>query len=69
MSYIEELEEDMIALRKNTEIDIDELMRLSAIQARARMFEGLRNLIQLKDSQNDTVAAEVLSWAWQELSN
>jgi hypothetical protein len=68
MSYVEELEQDLIALRKNTEIDIDELMRLSAIQERIRLFEKLRWLIQQKDSSNDIIAAEVLAWAWEELS-
>lgn len=69
MSYIEELEQDLIALRKSNQINVDELMRLSAMQARARVFEKLVALIQEKDAQNDTVATEVLSWAWQRLSD
>lgn len=68
MSYLEELEQDLIALRKSNSINVDELMRLSAIQERVRIFEKLVNLIQQKDSINDTVAAEVLSWAWEKLS-
>ncbi len=68
MSYSEELEQDLIALRKSTELNVDELMRLSAIQARTRIFEKLIKLIQEKDSANDIVAAEVLSWAWKKLS-
>ena len=69
MSYYTELEEDLIAMRNRTDLNIDELMRLSALQERVKIFEHLRTLIQEKDSANDTVAAEVLAWAWKELSN
>jgi hypothetical protein len=69
MSYSEELEQDLIALRKSSELNIDELMRLSALQERAKIFEKLVSLIQEKDSSNDVVAAEVLSWAWKQLSD
>lgn len=44
-------------------------MRLSALQERAKIFEKLVRLIQEKDSANDVVAAEVLSWAWKQLSD
>lgn len=69
MSYYSELEEDIIAMRKRTNLDIDELMRMSALQERTKIFEHLRTLIQQKDSSNDIVAAEVLAWAWKELSS
>lgn len=69
MSYSEELEQDLIRLRNSTESNVDELMRLSAIQARVRLFEHLRDLIQEKDSSNDVVAANVLAWAWEQLSD
>lgn len=69
MSYYSEIEEDIIAMRKRTHIDIDELMRMSALQERTRIFEHLTTLIQQKDSQNDIVASEVLAWAWKELSS
>jgi hypothetical protein len=69
MSNLDEIEEDLIALRNKTEIGIDDLMRLSALQERAKIFEKLRWLIQQKDSSNDTIAAEVLCWAWEELSS
>lgn len=69
MSYSDDIEQDLISLRTNTDLKIDELMRLSALQERARIFERLRTLIQEKDSSNDTIAAEVLSWAWEKLSS
>jgi hypothetical protein len=65
----DEIEEQLIILRNKTEINVDDLMRLSALQERIRLFEKLRWLIQQKDSTNDIVAAEVLSWAWQQLAD
>jgi hypothetical protein len=64
----DEIEEELVKLRNKTELNVDELMRLSAFQERIRLFEKLRWLIQQKDSSNDIVAAEVLAWAWQELA-
>ncbi len=69
MSYYKELELDLAALRKSTDLNIDDLMRMSALQERVRIFEHLRTLIQEKDSNNDIIAAEVLSWAWEKLSS
>jgi hypothetical protein len=65
----DEIEEQLVKIRNSTEINIDELMKLSAFQERVRLFEKLRWLIQQKDSSNDTIAAEVLAWAWKELSS
>ncbi len=65
----DEIEEQLVKLRNKTELNIDELMTLSAFQERVRLFEKLRWLIQQKDSSNDIVAAEVLAWAWKELSS
>jgi hypothetical protein len=69
MSHLDELEEDLIALRKANNLNIDELMKLSALYERGVLFQKLRDLIQEKDSHNDIVAAEVLAWAWKELSS
>ena len=69
MSYYSEIELDLAALRKSTNLDIDELIRMSALQERVRIFEHLNKLIQQKDSSNDIIAAEVLAWAWKELSS
>ena len=69
MSYYSEIEQDLIAMRNRTNINIDELMSMSALQERTRIFEHLAKLIQQKDSSNDTIAAEVLAWAWKELSS
>lgn len=65
----DEIEEQINKLKKKADLNIDELMLLSAFQERVKLFEKLRWLIQQKDSSNDIVAAEVLSWAWKELSS
>lgn len=65
----DEIEEQINNLKKKADLNIDELMLLSAFQERVKLFEKLRWLIQQKDSSNDIVAAEVLSWAWKELSS
>jgi hypothetical protein len=67
MSYLDEVSQDLIQAKLNN--DIEEVERLSALYERGRIFQNLIYLIQQKDSFNDLVAAEVLSWAWKELSD
>lgn len=69
MSYLDELQHDIDQIRKSADLNIDELMRLSAIQERVIIFNRLRDLIQEKDTSNDAIAASVLAWAWEELSS
>lgn len=47
----------------------EELFSLSIASERIRIFQNLQKLIQQKDSSNDQIAAEVLSWAWQVLAD
>ena len=47
----------------------EELFSLATALERVRIFQNLRTLVQQKDSANDIIAAEVLSWAWQVLSD
>ena len=69
MSYSEELAHDMELLISRSDINVQALIDLSASQERVRIFEKLVELIQEKDSNNDDIAVEVLSWAWQRLSS
>lgn len=46
----------------------EELFSFAIALERMRIFQNLQTLIQQKDSANDQIAAEVLSWAWQALS-
>ncbi len=69
MSYLDELQEDIDQIRNSTDTNIDELMRLSAIQERVKIFNQLRDMIQEKDTNNDHIAADVLAWAWDRLSS
>jgi hypothetical protein len=69
MSYLDELQQDIDQIRNSADMNIDELMRLSAIQERVKIFNQLRDMIQEKDTNNDTIAADVLAWAWDRLSS
>ena len=67
MSYLDEVSHDLIQAKLNN--DIEEVERLSALYERGLIFQNIITLIQQKDSQNDLIAAEVLAWAWNELSS
>ena len=46
-----------------------ELFLLGSDYQRIVFFNNLRNLIQEKDIQNDELAANILGWAYEKLSN
>ena len=46
----------------------EKLHELSVASERIYLFEKLRNLIMQKDLAGDQIAVEVLSWAWQLMS-
>lgn len=46
-----------------------ELFLLGSDYQRIVFFSNLRNLIQEKDIQNDELAANILGWAYEKLSN
>jgi hypothetical protein len=46
-----------------------ELYSLGGEEERFEIFERLRELISQKEQENDTVAAAVLGWAYEELGN
>lgn len=67
MSYADEVNLDLIQAMDRS--DIDEVIEISTLQERGRLFEHLSNLIKEKDAAKDLIAVEVLSWAWEELAN
>jgi hypothetical protein len=67
MSQLDELEYDLSHAIDRS--DIDDIIEISTAQERVRIFEKLSNLIKDKDAMGDEIAVEVLSWAWEELSN
>ncbi len=69
MPNSEDLRHDILDLKNYNNTTIDQIIELSALQERARIFEHLGSLIQEKDSHNDIIAAKVLAWAWFELSS
>lgn len=66
MSYADEINLDLIEAMDRS--DIDEVIEISTLQERGRIFENLSNLIKEKDAEGDTVAVEVLSWTWEQLA-
>lgn len=61
MDYLNEIHEEL----KNIDPSIIDQVRLLE---RVYLFSKLRNLIQEKDSQNDQIAADILGWAYERLS-
>lgn len=67
MSQLDELDYDLE--QAITRSDIDEIIEISTLQERVRIFENLSNLIKDKDLAGDTIASEVLTWAWEQLAD
>ena len=59
--------EDLDKLRFKNDHTIDDIIRLVSAHERKVIFDKLRQLIQEKDSHNDIIAAETLSWALKQL--
>jgi hypothetical protein len=51
------------------ELDIPSDYIAGVEDMRVIFFEELRRLIQEKDKANDTIATEVLGWAYEQLGN
>ena len=66
--YQEEIQREIDKLVNYLGPRAEELFSLAIYLERVRIFQNLQTLIQQKDSANDTVATEVLAWAWQVLS-
>lgn len=63
---MEELQRDINKLVNYLGPAGEELFNLAIALERTYIFQNLQTLIQQKDSANDQIAAEVLSWAWQD---
>jgi hypothetical protein len=69
MDNLDELELDKSKAVISFERIANELYFLGADKERIILFEKLRNLIAEKDLQNDPIAVEILSWAYDQLAN
>jgi hypothetical protein len=67
MENIEELEERVDELYSKIDFINAELYSLGGLQERLEFFEKLRELIAIKDSENDVTASAVLGWAYENL--
>lgn len=47
----------------------ERLFQIAVSQERIYLFQKFRELIIEKDQENDEIAVEVLSWAWQRLAD
>lgn len=65
MDYLKEIEMEVSKLSNNIDKNLIDTIRLSE---RVKIFEKLRNLILEKDYQNDEIAAAILGWAYERLS-
>jgi hypothetical protein len=49
--------------------EAEEIFALGVHYERIAIFSKLRDLICEKDLSHDTVASDILAWAWEQLSN
>jgi hypothetical protein len=69
MEDIRDIEERVDELYRKIEDIHAELYSLGGSEERIEIFERLRELIRIKEQENDLVAAAVLGWAYEELGN
>ncbi len=69
MEDIRDIEERVDELYRKIDDINAELYSLGGEEERFEIFERLRELISQKEQENDTVAAAVLGWAYEELGN
>jgi hypothetical protein len=68
MENIEEIEIRLMELfQKGDDLNAD-IYTVGALSQRLEFFAKLRDLILEKESSNDTIAADVLGWAYERLS-
>jgi hypothetical protein len=68
MENIEDIEARVDELFQKSEDLNSEVYTLGAMAERISFFEHLRELIHQKEAENDEVAAMVLGWAYERLS-
>lgn len=69
MENIEDIEERVGQLYNKIDDINAELYSLGGLEERIEFFERLRELISQKEQEGDSIAASVLGWAYEELSN
>jgi hypothetical protein len=67
MENIQDIEERVDELYHKIDDIHAELYSLGGSEERIEFFERLRELIKIKDQENDEVAVAVLGWAYEEL--
>ena len=68
MDTFDEIEERVAELYSKIDGINAELFTLGAAEERLDFFEKLRDLIAEKIAENDTIAADVLGWAYEQLA-
>lgn len=69
METVEEIEARVSDLFSKSDDLNAELYTLGGMAERIEFFSALKDLISEKDLAGDVVAVEVLSWAWEQLSD
>jgi regulator of replication initiation timing len=69
MEHIQDIESRVDQLYSKIDDINAELYSLGGEEERFEIFERLRELISQKEQENDLIAAAVLGWAYEELSN
>lgn len=65
----EDFDSDISKLQKSTQFLISSAVELGELKMRFAFFEELRALILEKDSISDSVAVDILTWAYDRLSD
>ena len=69
METIDELQDAIDEILAETDEDVVELLALTEQVERIKFFVKLRELIAEKEQSGDDVAASVLGWAYEKLSD
>ena len=69
METLEEMQDAIDEILAETDDNVVELLALTEQVERIKFFQKLRDLIQEKEQSNDNVAADVLGWAYERLSD
>jgi hypothetical protein len=65
----DEIDINLESIKKKLSENIDRVEELGEDRQRIEFFDALRDLIREKDAEGDSIAVEVLSWAYEKLSS
>jgi tRNA threonylcarbamoyladenosine modification (KEOPS) complex Cgi121 subunit len=68
METLDEIQDAIDEILAETEDNVVELLALTEMAERIKFFSKLRELISEKEMSNDDIAADVLGWAYEKLS-